>query len=220
MGKRWDELEDAILLEISKRRHVLLDEMHRLPGRTYNGARKRASVLEITFRVKPWSDRERLILRRIYRSDDSIKAAVARLLPDRTYVMAKSEAQRLGISGSKPSRKGYGYSTIFRGIERLLAGGRMESMNCLASELGVTVCGVRSAIKHQHGKRIRVGDYRRVNGGGFAKLWVLGAGPDAPRPARKSAKDACRSYRERQRIRSGDINPFAGLMTSPQQVSA
>jgi hypothetical protein len=219
-AKRWSPLEDAILLGISKRGETLVAQVHRLPGRSYDGAKKRASELGITFRATPWTERERAILRRIYKSDESVKHAVARLLKNRTYAMAKSEAQQLGISGTKGERRVYGYSAIFRGVERLLAGGRMESMTVLAEELGVTVSGVRSAILRQHGKRIRIGDYRRVNGGGLADLWVLGSGPDAQRPPRKTPSEACRSYRQRLRIRDGAFNPFAGLGNLPQQVSA
>jgi hypothetical protein len=212
-AKRWSEDEDAVLAELSRNRLRLSEHMHRLPGRTYYGARKHADLLQLTFRNGAWTRAEQAALRKIYRSNESVKHAVARLLPGRTYTMAKAEARRLGITGAKRKRE-YGYSAIFRGVERLLKGGKRMTISELAASLGVSICGVRGAVEKQHGKRIRVVEYPRVNGGSRTRRWALGAGPDELRPRRKTAKEACSEYRARQRIRAGAVNPFATMIAT------
>lgn len=220
-AKRWNELEDAVLADVAERKAQMREHMHLLPGRTYYAALQRAQSLGIVFRLKAWSPQEIAILKRIYASNESIKHAAARELPDRTYPMVKSEAQRLGICAPKRMPRGYGYSAVFRGVERLLAPDEdgtapMMSVAEIAAELRVASESVRSALKRQHGKRVRVADFGRAGGGGRAQLWALGSGPDAVRPPRKTNSEASRQYRERRRIRGGTFNPFAGLAVTIQ----
>lgn len=219
-GKRYTPLEDAILHGISERREVLIEQMHRLPGRTWFGARARALALGITFRATKWSRKDVATLRRIYKSENCIKLLAARLLPHHSYAAVKMKAIELGVANVKRSRKGYGYSPVFLRIEQLLAGGRMDSIAGLAAEIGVGPRTVHSAIQRQHGIRVRVGDHRRCSNGRFENLWVLGAGPDASVPQGKSAKERSRDHRARQRIPSGAADPFGSVVSSLQQVMA
>jgi hypothetical protein len=212
MAKKWSDEEKAVLREVSQSDLTLMSQMHRLPGRTHTSARHYASrVMKLPLRSQnPWSPEEREILRGIYSSTESIKHAVARLLPHRTYPMAKSEAMRLRITRSG-QRRTYGYSVLFRQIELILAGGHKASVRELAQQLNVSIGGVDHAMRRQHGTHVRIAGYRRAANGGLAALWALGTGADAPRPERKSSTEACREYRARLRVKAGAINPWAGL---------
>jgi hypothetical protein len=218
MGKRWSLDEDNTLRDIAREKLVLLTQMHRLPGRTYYGSLKHANEIGISFRADNWSKREQATLRRIYKSPESIKHAVARLLPKRTYAAAKDEALRLGIAGKKDRPKsGYGYSALFKRIEAALDCARMATVEELATELDASLNGIYRALTNRRGDRVRVADWLRASNGGLVAAWALGSGPDAERPARKTPAQACREYRARERTRRGGFNPFAGLI---QQVAA
>lgn len=213
----WTKAEDDVLRDVARRGVPLIGEMHRLPGRTWAGARQHASShLKLRLAQRTWTDAEHEILKQIYASDESVKHAVARLLPSRTYGMAKQEAAKLGIVNQDVQRV-YGYSLIFYRAERLLADGRKASVKELAAELGASISATERALQKQRGTRARVGDYGRLSNGGLENLWMLGCGPDAPRPARKTSAEACRIKRARAKVRTGRIDPFATLR---QQVAA
>ncbi|CAB3783193.1 hypothetical protein LMG28688_01598 [Paraburkholderia caffeinitolerans] len=217
MRQFWTSEEDDVLRDVARRGVGLIGEMHRLPGRTHSAARQHAwAALKLKLGGRVWTDDERETLRRIYASDESVKHAVGRLLPGRTYSMAKQEAVRLDIASGKV-RRVYGYSLIFYRAERLLADGRKVSVKQLAAELGSSISATKRALKRQHGVRTRVGDYGRLSNGHWEDLWMLGSGPDAPRPPRRTAAQVCRLKRARAKVREGRIDPFATLR---QQIAA
>jgi hypothetical protein len=50
-------------------------------------------------------------------------------------------------------------------------------------------------------------------------MWALGNEMDEPKPQPKSMTQACREWRQRQRIAQGRMNPFAsiaGLVSIPE----
>ncbi|WP_154677980.1 hypothetical protein [Paraburkholderia nodosa] len=217
MRRLWSEAEDDVLRDVARRGVPLIDEMHRLPGRTHAGARQHAwSYLKLRLGQRPWTDEDREILKQIYASDESVKHGVARRLPHRTYNQAKQEAAKRGFA-NPDVRRVYGYSSIFYRIERVLGDGRNASVKQLALELDVSISAVGRALNKQRGTRARVGDYGRLSNGGLEDLWALGAGSDAPRPPRKTSSEACRVKRHRAKVRAGRFDPFATLR---QQVAA
>lgn len=218
MRRLWSEEEDDVIRDVARRGLSLIDEMHRLPGRTWAGARQHAwSHLKLRLSVqRAWSDDEHAILRQIYASDESVKHGCARLLKSRTYNQAKQEAAKIGLANQGVHRV-YGYSSIFYRIERALAEDRAASVKELAAELGVSIAATGRALNKQRGARARVGDYGRISNGGLEDLWVLGSGPDAPRPPRKTSTAACRTKRARAKVRAGRFDPFSTLR---QQIAA
>ncbi|QGZ56735.1 hypothetical protein [Paraburkholderia acidiphila] len=217
MRKLWTEAEDDVLRDVARRGVPLIDEMHRLPGRTHAGARQHAwNYLKLRLGRHAWTEEEHAVLRQIYASDESVKRGVARLLPSRTYNQAKQESAKIGLANQGVQRT-YGYSSIFYRIERALADGRAASVKQLAGELGVSISAVGRALNKQRGTRARVGDYGRLSNGGLEDLWMLGAGPDAPRPPRKTSSEACRTKRARAKVRAGRFDPFSTLR---QQIAA
>jgi hypothetical protein len=212
MAKAWTELEVATLAEIAARHLPLSSQMHRLPGRTPNAARMHGSRLKIRFSDElEWSDEERAILRRIYAGDKPIKFAVRAELCGRTYRAALSEAIRLGIAGEKSRRPRVGYGWVGAAIDRLLA---KRTMTCeeLAAGTGASLASIRKIFQTRPPHKYYVADWIRIGGArGWTPVWGAGDFPDAPRPPRKSARDACRDYRSRRRIRAGRVDPFASL---------
>jgi hypothetical protein len=219
MAGKWTAAENALLAEIASSNMSLCSQMHRFPGRTWDAARTHASRIGISLRsAEAWTPEEVRILKKIWRGDESIKAAVARLLPHRGYLAARGEAQRLGISGCKARTGRTGYSWVARACEELLQDGQRLSVIQLADRTGASRSSVYKAIVKLQGTKFRVGEWVRFSThGDFAALWELGSGPDAPRPARKSAVIANREARERRLIRAGQGNPFFSVM---QQVAA
>ncbi|MBB2928371.1 hypothetical protein [Paraburkholderia silvatlantica] len=218
-GRRWSPEEKAVLKAIAGERLTLISQMHRLPGRTWEGAKNQAAKLDISLsEAMKWTPRERKLLAQIYRSKESIKQGVRRLLPHRNYVEAKGEAQRIGLSGKKMRRGREGYSWVWEAIERALADG--QSMTCaqLMVATGASRNSIDKLLARYHGKKVRVGDWARSGRcGNLSAKWELGVGPDALKPPRKTASIACREYRERQAVRAGRVDPFASLV---RQVSA
>lgn len=218
-ARRWSPAEEAILVEISKSDLSLISQMHRLPGRSWDAARNHASRIGISLRAaEVWSPEEIRVLKKIWRGDESIKAAVARLLPHRGYLAARGEAQRLGISGRKARTGRTGYSWVARACEEILQDGQRLSIVQLAERTGASNNAVHKALSKQQGSKFRVGEWVRLSTfGDLAGLWELGSGPDAARPPRKSAAVANRESRERRMIRAGQGNPFFSIM---KQVAA
>ncbi|MFM0243801.1 hypothetical protein [Paraburkholderia sediminicola] len=218
-GKRWSDEENAVLADISREQLTLVSQMHRLPGRNWDAARNQASRIGVTFGdARAWTPQERALLKRIYASNESIKVGVRRHLPDRTYITAKGEAQRMGLTGTKTRRGRAGYSWVEIAIEAALQDGRRLSANQLQERTGACKGGILKLLAKHHGKKFRIGDWMRsFSVGRYTALWELGSEPDAPRPASKTSTECCRTWRERKKARAGQINPFAGLV---QQVTA
>jgi hypothetical protein len=218
-ARRWSPAEEAVLKEVAESDLTLSSQMHRLPGRTFDAARNHASRIGCALRAADaWTPEEIRVLKKIWRGDESIKAAVARLLPHRGYLAARGEAQRLGISGSKARTGRTGYSWVARACEEILQDGQRLSIIQLAERTGASRNAVHKALVKLQGTKFRVAEWVRFSTfGDLAGLWELGSGPDAPRPARKSAAVANRESRERRMIRAGQGNPFFSLM---KQVAA
>lgn len=218
-GRRWTAEEKAVLKDVAESSVTLLSQMHRLPGRTFDAARNHACRIGLALSASDaWTPEEVRVLKKIWRGDESIKAAVARLLPHRGYIAARGEAQRLGISGSKARTGRSGYSWVARACESILQDGQRLSIIQLAERTGASRNAVYKAIVKLHGTKFRVGEWVHLSThGNFTGLWELGSGPDAVRPARKSASMSNRDLRERRMIRAGQGNPFFSIMN---QVSA
>lgn len=198
----------------------LTEQLHLLPGRTFYGAKTKASDLGIALSAYcDWSEAERETLRKIYRSKESVKAAVDRLLPNRGYIAARAEAFRLGITG-KPQcgTKGrIGYSWILRAIEVCLARDVPMTVRQLADEIGVDLSSVGDVLRKYHGKKFRISDWTRGHHRWVAR-WDMAKLPDAAKPAPQTRTEASRAWRARKKIRAGiAANPFASLI---QQVAA
>lgn len=218
-GKRWSDEEETVIVDIANSGIPLAVSMHLLPGRTYEGAKTHASKIGVRLsEAKEWTPRERVLLKRIYASSESIKRGVRRLLPLRGYLAAKGEAQRLGLTGTKTRHGRDGYSWVEQAIEAALEDGVRMTVKQLTVKTGASLNAVNKIMAKKRGKKFRAGDWTRAsNIGNWAALWELGSGPDAPRPARKTATESCRKWRNRRQIRAGQIDPFASLI---QQVSA
>ena len=204
-GKRWGDDEIATMARIAEKGDTLISQMHLLPGRTWEAARIAASREGIVFKDSiSWSAEEQALLRKIYRSKESIKLGVRRLLPSRSYLAAKGEAQRLGLSGTKPRTGRTGYSWIERALEDALADGARMTAKQLAAMTGASINAIGKVLAKNRGTKFRVADWSHV---GAAALWELSSGPDAPRRARRTSAEACRAYRQRRRVRAGHVDP-------------
>lgn len=218
-GKRWTEAEKSAIKKMAEEGVFLIDGMDRLPGRTYDAARIEASKLGIAMKdAIAWTDEERDILRQIYRSKESIKVGMSKLLPNRGYIAAKGEAQRMGLTGTKKRKGRTGYSWVEGAVERALEGNDLLDVDELVEKTGASISSIGRALKRLHGKKAHIGGWARPYGNGdYAARLAIGGGPDARRPPRKTAREACRDFRKKQQIRAGRVDPFATLI---QQVAA
>jgi hypothetical protein len=213
MAKAWSREEEAILTEISRSTNSLLSQMHRLPGRSWPAARTHASRIGIAMtEARAWSEEEREILRQIWRGKESIKVGMKRL-PGRTYIAAKGEAQRLGLCGKRKRPGRTGYSWVDTAICRVLDANDAMSIGELAKETGASIAAIGKILRSARGKRFHVGGWSRASSvGDWTMKWSLGGGPDAPKPRPKSSRQTCRDWRERKRIRNGEVNPFSTVI--------
>ncbi|MFP4895604.1 hypothetical protein [Paraburkholderia sp. EG304] len=218
-ARRWSAAEEAVLREVAESDLTLLSQMHRLPGRTWAAARNHACRNGLALRAaEVWSPEEIRLLKKIWRGNESIKAAVARLLPHRGYLAARAEAQRLGISGCKARTGRTGYSWVARACADVLQDGQRLTIDQLSERTGASCSAVDKALRKERGITFRVGEWARLaTYGDHAGLWELGGGPDAPRPPRKASSVANRDAQERRMIRAGQGNPFFSLI---KQVAA
>lgn len=218
--KAWSEEELAVLRDVSRNCITLASQMHRLPGRTITAAKCQASKSGISLKGDAfWTTREVEILKRIWYGKESLKVALARELPHRTYNGARSEAARLGLTanfdGGRTGRNGY--SWLLPSIERVLADGEMRTAALIAREVGVTERSVGQVLRLHRGRAFRVAGWTWPTDK-WAACWSLGAEPDVPKPAPKGSRAATRAYQQRQRIRRhAGANVFASIA---QQVAA
>jgi hypothetical protein len=218
-ARRWSPAEETVLKEISESSVTLASQMHRLPGRTERAACTHACRVGIALSGdSSWSADEIRILKRIWRGDESCKSAVARLLPQRGYLAAKSEAIRIGIAGRVKRRGRVGYSWIAKACEVVLEDGKRRSSAQLAEIVGATHKATHTALDNARGRTFRVGEWVRLSTfGRYCGLWELGSGPDAERPVPTTDAQANKRARDRRMVREGRVNPFAVAM---QQVGA
>ncbi|WP_321814598.1 MULTISPECIES: hypothetical protein [unclassified Paraburkholderia] len=210
MGTRWSKEEIAELKLISDSGMVLSEQLHRFPGRTLYALKTFASKRGLSFRgATDWSEQERAALRVVYAGRKSIKAAARDLLPNRTYAAIKGEAYRLGIRVKHTTGR-VGRSWVWASIEQSLA---KESLTVaqLAERAGASINSVTKAIERRRAE-VHIGDWPRDPlTGKRSAAWELGAGRDAPRPARKTSRESCRDQRLKKRLRAGTLDPFAHM---------
>lgn len=214
MAKKWTGEEFRILRQISDSKKPLVDQLHLLPGRTFDAAKSQACKNGIRLTgADDWSPEEIEILRKIWRGNKSIKALVRDLLPNRTYDSARAAAKRNGFARSSRfgTRGRTGYSWILRALETALSDDEPMTVKQLAAEVGTTVGAVGIVLKRHHGTTFRIGGWTR-NGVHVSARWELGKLPDEPRPAPRTALECARTYRQRRAVRAGVINPFSTLI--------
>ena len=124
-----------------------------------------------------------------------------RLLPSRSYLAAKGEAQRLGLSGTKPRTGRTGYSWIERALEDALADGARMTAKQLAAMTGASINAIGKVLAKNRGTKFRVADWSHV-GARYGNSVAA-----RMRRARRTSAEACRAYRQRRRVRAGHVDP-------------
>jgi hypothetical protein len=164
-----------------------------------------------------WTPDEDTILIDIYAGNGCIKAQMHRL-PGRTYIGAKNRAVRLNLDHKGPITDG-SLSWIKAAIVIELEKGIPLSAASLCRIIGASRAGIKPVLKRWHRKGFRVAGWERAGEHGWLPKYALGDELDAPKPQPKSLRQACRDWRLRQRIATGQFNPFAaalGLVEAPK----
>jgi hypothetical protein len=211
----WTAAEDDILREIYRTRS-LVSQMHRLPGRSFEGARmhaKRLGLADPAF--NSWTPDEDEILRRAYANGTPIKVAL-RDLPGRQPRAAIARAQRIGLTGTFSGITGSSFSWVEQAVRSALEDGFPMTIRQLAEVTRASLPGINYTVRRLHGNGLYIEGWDR-SGNSHAARWMLGTKRDAKRPARKRSADSCRQWRARQKLAVGGFNPFAIAM---QQVAA
>jgi len=209
MHAPWTAEQDAILAEIYLAGSVI-DQLHRLPGRTHRACLQRARALRLSAAQAPqWTAEEDAILRKGYRAGTPVKVLLEQL-PGRTHRGTLARALRLGLNGQHKGCTGSSYSWIEMGARRLLAEGMPMSCRAIAEALGASKEGTVHMLRRVHGKSFYIADWERVENG-WAAMWLVGKKADAPKPAPETNAAKCKRARARRNIRTGGFNPFATL---------
>ena len=216
MGRRkWTPEEDAILADIYSTRS-LVSQIHRLPGRDFNGARMRAHRLGLAdASFNAWTPEEDEVIRAAYANGTPIKEAM-RDLRGRKHRATIARAERLGLSGKFNGKTGSTFSWVEQAMRRVLEDGMPLTVYQLAEATGASIPGLYHATRRLHGNGLYIESWQGF-GNGYAPRWMFGMKRDAKKPAAKSTSDSCRQWRARQKLKSTAFNPFAIAM---QQVSA
>lgn len=156
-----------------------------------------------------WSPEEDAILTEIYSNQQPAKHQMHRL-PGRTYPAAKIRARRLGLEFKAPPNDG-SLSWIKAAILKELERGIPMSDATLSVRIGASRAGMKPVIRRAHGVELKIADWERAGPHSWRPMWTLGNGPDAPKPLKKSAAQACRDCREKKRREAGRYDPFASL---------
>lgn len=210
-GKRWTEAELAAIKDICDSGGYLSRNLHRFPGRTLDALEAYASRNGIeTGRKRLWTKEEDEIVRQIWAAPKSIKEGLHQL-PGRTYEATKERAMRLKLGRKAPAMLGT-RSWIYRRIVGELHKESPLSMSELAERIGVLAKNVQGIVSQLRGKEFYVADWKEIDANHKVMLFALGNKPDAPKPAPKPMAQAHRAYRMRQKIKAGQINPFAILL--------
>lgn len=217
MGRAWTKDEESILEGICNSKASLVSQMHRLPGRSWDAAKSHASRMGFALsRARKWSLAEQAILREIWTGRAAIKLGLRRL-PGRSYASAKAEAARIRLTGARMKGR-TGYSWLEPVVKSVLVKESPMTIARIADVTGASISGIENILRMGHGSTFHVADwYRKSAYGDYARMWALGVGPDAPKPARKSPAMSHREWAQRKRVQMGAINPFASLV---QQVAA
>jgi hypothetical protein len=213
----WTETEKAILREIYASGKIV-EQLHRLPGRTTGAAWRQASKLGLK-RYYPcdWTPEEDAILRDAYANGTPLKCALKNL-PGRTHRGMRDRAACIGLAGTFNGITGTTYSWVANDVKRLLADGQPMSSRKLALLTYASLPSIHRVTNRLHGKEIYIADWEN-SGNGYAAIWALGNLEDAPKPTAIPISVRCRTYRRNKRVKAGKTNPFAaalGLVDAPK----
>lgn len=209
MHAPWTDEQDAILTDMYRAGRVV-DQMHRLPGRTHRACIQRAIRLGLSAtQASSWTATEDQIIRAGYRKGIPVKVLLEQL-PGRTHRGTHARALRLGLNGKFNGKTGSAYSWIEAGARRLLDEGMPMSCRAIAEALGASKEGTVHMLRRVHGKSFYIADWERVDTG-WAAMWLVGKKADVPKPLPETNAAKCRRARDRRRIRTGGFNPFSTL---------
>ncbi|AOY90519.1 hypothetical protein BKK79_00755 [Cupriavidus sp. USMAA2-4] len=143
-----------------------------------------------------WTTDELDILRANWGNGTPIKDWM-HLLPSRSHSGIQARAREIGL-GSRGKVSRIGRSITWKLICKLLADGKPRSTKEVAEEIEISRRSIDHCMRLMHGKGIRVGDWGPQGLDGVrSRLWILGFGPDVPRPPTPSrAERASRRWRE------------------------
>ncbi|WCM21391.1 hypothetical protein NDK50_08065 [Paraburkholderia bryophila] len=156
-----------------------------------------------------WSPEEDAILADIYSNERAVKHQANRL-PGRSYPAMKARAVRLRLEHKKPVTDG-SLSWIKPAIIAALSKGVPLSAASLNEITGASRAGLKPVLKRWHRVEFRIAGWERAGAHGWLPQFALGNEPDVPKPQPKSMVQACREWRERQRIAQGKFDPFASF---------
>jgi hypothetical protein len=216
MSRFWTGEEVKVLRELWFMGVPMSQLLASLPGRTEDGCRNRARSLGLvraSAHGTPWSNSEDAALRRIWSLPGSLKTHLG-LFPGRTHRAVMDRGRHLGLGPRGAKLHATNYSWVRDEIKRLILANGPMSSNELAHAICATQSHVHSLLNAGRGSCYYVAEWvqpRAVGNGSLRQKWALGNQPDAPKPALKPAILIRRDYRERQRIKRGQINPFASL---------
>lgn len=215
MGARhWTAEEDAVLRSFWHAGGTIMSHIHKIPGRSAEGAKTRAAVLELGARHRPsvpWSPEEDAILRGIWATNGSLKSHLHRL-PGRTWRGALVRANTIGLKARNAKQRADCYSWVEEEIDRVLADGVARTVKDIAAETVASDVRINQVLRARHGAKYRIAAWVRTrpNGSWWPK-WLIGTAADTAKPSAKNPNATARAWRARKRIREGRINPFAIL---------
>lgn len=154
-----------------------------------------------------WKPEEDEIVRQIHASNMTAKEAVY-LLPGRSHFSIMGRFQSLGL----PRRGGRGrshYRWVEEAIVKLLSAGAPLTVLEMAQATGASYHRIRIIMYEGRGTKWHIGGYTRVYCRGTqSPKWIIGPGPDAPKPPALTKAETNRRDRERRRLKNGTMNPF------------
>jgi len=143
----------------------------------------------------PWSDEEEALLRKHWGNGEPTKM-VAALFPGRSAAAVLKHGYDMGL-GPRECRRAC-FSPVWEGIKHALADSKKMTANELAALLNVSAHAVTTQLRKRHGTEVRVGGYASVHKSPAVNRWMLGAGPDATQPRRKTRQEINRAYSRRK----------------------
>ena len=180
---------------------------------TAEPAKTIAIVISEHIAVEPksgeWSPEEDSVLLEIYSNQRAVKHQLSRL-PGRSYPAVKARAARLKLDHKKPITDG-SLSWIKPAIIAALSKSGSMTVADLERVTGATRAGMKPVIRRWRGVDWHIAGWERVGVHGWLPMWALGNEMDEPKPQPKSMTQACREWRQRQRIAQGRTNPFASI---------
>jgi AraC-like DNA-binding protein len=163
-------------------------------------------------RRKPWSPEEDERLRQEWKVLGPIKSKVD-LFPGRT---APAIWKRGMVDLKLPPRgtlRASHYSWVAQAIDQAIREHGPLSIEELAKVTGASREQIQRQFREQHGLRYHIHAWsRRAAHGKWTRIWALGPGDDAPKPEPQANIAIVLRYQQRQKIKRGAVDPFAGLI--------